>query len=729
MSVTAINKAEGDQEAKPAKKNPADLYKFWTKEKDAAEKRLRSFTKQGNFVVRRFLDEREGKNDSQSFEGYLGDTPSRLNLFHTNVATMQSMLYGSIPKIEASREHQDPDDDVARVASVLYQRILEADVQTSGDDLATCFRSALQDRLLPGMGVARVRYDYESEKRNVLNPETLETTPTEFLTDEFCHAEYVHWQDFLWGWARTWAEVPWVGYRAWMTKTEAIARFGQKKAAKLEYKNQMPSGGDTKDEIYDKDQRNNVQKAEIWEFWHKGDKRVYWYSKGVELILDTVQDPLGLDGFYPSPAPMMANLTTSLFVPRADYVISQDLYNEIDELQSRIATITRAVKVVGVYDESAGGSVGRMLKEGVENDLIPVENWAMFAEKGGLDGSIDWFPVQEVVGTLMTLVQIQDGKIEQLYQITGMSDILRGGNTDQYAAASTQAIKAKMGSVRVQSLQDQFARFASDLAGLKCEVISKHFSPESIAVQSNAEFMPEFDQPLIPPAMQLMKSPVVKWRIDIRPESIAMVDYAQLKSERTEFLMGIATFIQSAAPMTQSVPGSMPFLLEMLKWGMAGFKGSNYLEGMMDKAIEMAKQAPPGGGEEEQRQQEQQAEQQRARMEHQFEMERIQAKAAADTQVQQTKFEGEIQKAMADHQAKMEQQQAKSQGDMAKIMADLRADLQIIATKLEADLAVEEAQSTFAAAEEELEHDNTMKEKAKDGQMAAVQQDRQTDSD
>ncbi|RLA29190.1 MAG: hypothetical protein DRR15_16510, partial [Gammaproteobacteria bacterium] len=528
--------------------------------------------------------------------------------------------------------------------------------------------------------------------------------------------DYVHWQDFRWGWARTWAEVPWMAFRSFLTKREVKERFSSKIAKSLEYKQQLPTGSANKDETFDTDQKNNVQKAEIWEIWSKQDAKVFWWSEGAELILDAEDDPLQLDGFWPIPRPMTANITTTLYQPRADYIMSQDLYNEIDELQSRISIITRAVKVVGVYDKSAGDSVGRMLKEGTENDLIPVDNWAMFAEKGGLSGTIDWFPVGDVVATLQTLIQIRDQTIELLYQITGMSDVMRGANTDQYTSDGTNQLKAKFGSIRVQALQDEFARFAGDLEALKAEVISKHYQPGSIIKQSSAEFLPNADLDKVQPALVLMQSPAIKWRINIRPESIAMIDYAQLKSERTEFLMAMATYIQSAQAAVQAVPGSLPILLEMLKWGMAGFKGSNYLEGTMDQAIDMAKKAPQGekddgkAKEGELKLQIEQIKAQSAKEKQQGEMQKLQLKSQLDMQTLQAKVQGEIAKINADSKADLTMEAEDARNELMKIEANLTASMQEIQANLEANLAVEEIQSTMAIAEQQVQHSNNMTE-------------------
>ena len=713
---TAISSASNqDMVETPEGNTPAQDQDFWSKEKDAFDKRTRLFLRQGNAIVRRFKDESRGETAGE--RDAIGiSQPFKLNLFWTNITTLQCMLFGSTPKIDVSREHQDPDDDVARVAATMYQRLLEVDVSSSGANLATTLKACLQDRLLPGLGTARVKYGYKSEEDLSLDTTTLEDQESETVTSEWCTTDYVHWQDFAWGWGRTWSEVPWVGFRSYLTKDEATTRFGEDSAKELEYKSQLPTGDAKEADVSDPDQKSNVQKAEVWEFWNRPDRKVYWWSKGASGVLDSKDDPLGLDGFFPCPMPMMANLTTTLTIPRADFVMAQDLYNEIDMLQTRISIITRAVKVVGVYNKNAGDSVGRMLKEGNENNLIPVDNWAMFADGGGLKGNIEWFPTEEVVTTLQTLQSIRDNTIELLYQVTGMSDILRGGDTDQYTSDGTNQLKAKFGSIRVQALQDQFAQFASDLDGLKAEVVSKHFNAESIVMQSSAQFLPQADMDKIPSALELMKSPDVKWRVQIRPESIAMMDYAQLKSERTEYLTATATFLQSATSVVQEVPGSLPVLLEMMKWGLAGFKGANYLEGTLDKAIVMASKPQPEEPDPEQ--QKLQQAQQMEQMKHQFEMEKIQAKSQADNMLNQQKFQLQMEQMQADHQAKMEQQMAKTQGEVQKIMKDLQSDLQVIAAKLQADVQVEQAQAEGQAAAEQVQFENTVEQSAIEHEFA-----------
>ena len=694
-------------EMAPKGKSPSEWHQHWQKELNASEKRIRIYRRQGVQVVERYLDDRQG-NKMGFGDNVMGR--ATLNLFHKNVSTLMAMLFGSEPQIDVSREHADPDDDVARVAALLYQRILQSHVEPSGEDLATVLKAALQDRLLPGMGTARVRYEMEYKTELAVNPLTGMEEEIDVLDYEYACMDYIHWQDVLWGWGRTWKEIPWWGFRNWLTKDEVSKRFGENVANNINYKNQTSTGTDQFVNAQFGDEKDNIQKAEIWEIWNKKDKTVYWFSQGSDLILDVKNDPLQLDNFWPMPRPMVANPTTTMFMPKADFLFAQDLYNEIDVLQNRIEIITNAIKVVGVYDKSAGDSVGRMLKEGMENNLIPVDNWAMFSEKGGLQGVMQWFPVQEIVGVLQTLQGVQASKMEQLYEITGMSDIMRGGNTDQYASGGTQQLKAKMGSIGVQELQDEFARFASDLEALKAEVISKHFSKESIVIQSNAGFLPEADKPKVAPALELMKSNDIRWRVNIRPESIAMVDYAQIKQERTEFLMAMAQFIQSASGAVSAIPGSLPILLELMKWTMAGFKGSEYLEGTLDQAIDMAKKSPQGDkpkepSPEELRMQIEQMKLQGAQQKQQGELVKIQTKAQADMQTHQAKIQGEIYKMQVDAEKDQTIAESQAQIRLMEIAREMESSLAEIQATMNANITVEEAQARFDIASQEVNHE------------------------
>ena len=596
------------------------------------------------------------------------------------------MLYGNLPKVDVSRRYQDSDDDVGRVAAETMERLLNCDINDNSDEYDTVLRTTLLDRLTAGLGVGRVRYDFKTAMQSDEQGQQIEK-----VVSEKAPIDYFFFQDVLWSWARTWSEVRWVAFRSYMTKDEIIERFGQEVADKVELKQQHSKESESRDES---DKQTAWMKAEVWEIWDKDKRQVIWYSKGCDKVLETKPDPLNLAKFFPCPRFFIANPTSTLFIPTPDYHLCQDLYNEIDSLQTRISVITDAVKVVGVYDSSSE-SLKRVFKEGIDNTLIPVDNWAMFAEKGGIRGQIDWVPIQDIVSTLDKLRGLRDETISLLQQISGMSDIMRGGVDNQYEGVGQSNMKAKFGSIRIQALQDEFAQFASDLMSLKAEVIAKHFDPLSIARYSNMQN--SIDKELLPQAIDLIKQfDDARLRIEIRPESVAMVDYAQIKAERTDYINALSMFMQSSAPLMDADPAAKPFLLKMLQWGLAGFKGSQEIEGVLDKAIEAAEK-PPAEGEnqpdpaQQAMQMQAQIDMQKEQAKQQGELAKIQAKAQADMSLRKQDMDADIQTSFAQAQAKQMEINADMSAKLAEIETKMRADIVVEQAKMEAHLAQTDA--------------------------------------
>lgn len=649
-----------------------DWHKHWKKEIDAEEKRNRKWRQKGDKVQERYLDVRETDANPDT------RTEFRINLFHSDTFTLKAFMYGQTPKAEAKRRFDDPNDDVARVAANMITRIINTSIKDTETeaDFGTVMQANLEDYLVPGLGIARVRYVYEEEKKEIpaqIGPMG-EMTPsrTEMqVTFEDAPIDYVHWRDFRWGYGRVWQKLPWIGYDVHLTKKEAAARFGAEKAEELDYRHKKLTTPENDTEGGDK--QDPQKTALVTEIWSKEHNKVFWYHKNCESVLDVKDDPLELEGFFPSPRPMIANASTTLFIPQPFFYLAQDLYNEVDQLSTRINIITNAVKVIGVYDKTHAKELSNMLEASVENDMIAVDSYAMMAEKGGLKGVIDFWPVDQIITTLDKLREMRREAIDLLHQVTGMSDILRGVS-EQYTGVGTQKIKANVGSVRIKYMQEELARLGSDTLSLKAEIICKHFEPKTIVQQSNAERSYDgADQQLLGQAIQLLKDPdTAVWRMQIKAESMAMIDWTQLKMDRTEFLNALATFMQSSAPLIEQDPSSAPVLMELLKWGLSGFKGGQEIEGILDKAIsDMQKRPPPQKDGEESEGDKAQAE-----------VAKIQASHQAKTAENEQKF-----------QQDMAKQAQKTRDDMQKLMAQFQTDMQEVMANLKADIIREVTQA------------------------------------
>lgn len=616
---------------------PAGKHRRWSVELKSAEKKAEKFNKSGTEIVKRFLDERDTKTRGET----------RWNIFSANVITLQAMLYDRPPSASVARRFADADDDLARVAGEILERNLNADIEDSGETFELAMLSALEDRLLPGLGVVRVRYEPQMGMSEpvaaILDPDTGEEQAPgieaqEVKEGEECETDYVHWQDFRWSPSRTWAEVRWVAFKALMSRTQLAKRFGDA-VAKL-----IPLAA-KKDRTEDKGE-TPWSRAEVWEVWDKETETVVWWCEGYSKLLDEKADPLGLDGFFPCPRPMMANTTTSSLMPRADFVLAEDLYNEVDTISTRITMLERAIRVTGAYDKA--NDALKDVVNGGDNKLYPVDNWAMFAEKGGLRGAVDYFPLEQISAALSTLRDYRRELMDALREITGMSDVMRGQAADSGSTATEQRIKARASGVRVRKLQNEFVRFATDVQKLKAEVILKHFDANTILDRSNCARTA--DAQLAPQAVALLKSNASDYRIEVKAETVALADFDALKSERMDVLAALATFFQAAAPVAQQIPGSEPYLLRMLQWTMSGMRGAATMEGILDQAITAAQK-------------------------------RADAVAAAPPQPQQD--------------PKLLALQLKGQQDLAKTQADLQADLVRTQAETQAHAAQEQAQAEW----------------------------------
>ena len=279
--------------------------------------------------------------------------------------------------------------------------------------------------------------------------------------------------------ARFWKETEWVARRLFPSRDDLCYEFGDKigKAVPLEMApdhDDMRDGGRAIEEAPD-----SQRKAVVFEIWHKPTRRVYTVAKGFDKYLEEPrEDPLNLDKFFPCPKPLFATMTNDTLEPVPDYLEYQDQALQIDDLTNRISLLTKALKVSGVYD-AANKDLARLLDEGNENKMIPVANWAQLSAKGGLDAATSFMPIKEIAETLEGLVAARDKVKQDMFEITGMSDIIRGQSDPRETAAAVQT-KGRWGSLRLQARQAAVARFCRDIIAMMGEVIAEHYTPEML---------------------------------------------------------------------------------------------------------------------------------------------------------------------------------------------------------------------------------------------------------
>jgi len=601
-------------------------------------------------IIKRYRDDNRSQNTNET---------AKFNILWSNVQTLIPAVYARLPKADVSRRFGD-NDQVGRVASLLIERALDYEIEHYPDFRST-MKHCVEDRFLGGRGTSWVRYEPHVQAidmpedglevtEDIDEPETGNQAlageePMEQIEYECAPVDYVHWKDFGHAVARTWEEVTAVWRWVYMTREALIERFGEEVGNKIPF----DAGPDTLKQ-YGQSTKEHTR-AKICEYWDKETGKVYWFSKSMPNIIDERDDPLELEGFFPCPKPLFATMTSDTLVPVPDFVLYQDQANELDILSDRIDGLVKALRVRGVYDASQP-ALQRLMTEGENNALLPVDTWLAFGEKGGLKGAIDFLPIDMIAQTLIQCYQARTEIKNQIYEITGLSDIIRGSSFAS-ETATAQQIKGQYASIRLRSMQEDVALFATGLLRLKAQVICTKFQPETILMYAAADQLQPEDQQLVPQALALLKDkPLRNFRVEVAADSLVQLDEQQMKRDRAEFISALGSFLREALPLGTQAPELVPMIGETMKFMVASFKGARQLEGAIDQGINQIVNRPPPQP------------QQNPEM----------LKMQADQQLQQTKMQAEGQLEQAKMQANMQVEQAKLQLEQAKAQREVEIE-------------------------------------------------------
>jgi hypothetical protein len=717
----------------------------------AYERETTKWRTRGEKIVKRYKDERSEAEFNVR----------RYNVLWSNTETLKPFLYSATPKPIVSQRGDDS-DPVGRQAAEVLERALVFTV--AEDHFGTSLRNARDDYLLPGRGTVWVRYvpEFKAAEPQISENNTDDAPETnanaglgdtlEVVAFETAVVDYVHWKDFGHDLARTWEEVDVVWRRVAMNRDALKRRFGDEVGAKI------PLDVKPEDQL-GKTAEDKAERAMIYEMWIKSEKRAVWLSKSMPDLLDDLEDPLQLDHFFPTPRPAYATVTTDSLIPVPDYAEYQDQAAELDDLTGRIALLTKAIKAVGVYDASVP-ALKQILDDGHDNTLIPVENWAALTEKGGLSGAVELLPMKEIAETLLSLYEAREKVKADLYEVSGMSDIIRG-NTAPEETATAQQIKSNFATKRLEERQREVERFARNAIDLLGNVIAVHFAPETLMRMTGVKLLTAQLKALIQQGQQmgaelqqaqqqaqqnpqlagnamalqqqvgvlaqqaqeglkqaglkpedaqyalskptwedvitlLRDQPRRRFAIDIETDSIVAPDDAQQQEQRTQFIQGITGYLEQAGQIGMADPQAIPLLGELLLFGARGFRVGRDLMDCLEDYIQQK---------EAQAKQPQPPKPDPAMAKVQADAQAAQQKLAADAQQSQAELQQEGQLAMLkahlDQQteamnARFAAQQAAQEASMNAMMERFKA---LLTARTQIEVAEINADATESAAQ------------------------------
>lgn len=702
----------------------------YVEEIDLYDRETQRWDRQSKRILKRYKDDRGGDGTIESQE-------RRYNILYSNTQNLLPSLYARNPKPDIQRRFKDA-DPIGRVASDILERCVSYFCDT--DHFSATSRQCVLDYILPGRGTSWIRYvphfkpsEEITDDQGPGDDEEDQAEAPEVIDYEEVVKDYVHRADYGHNICRTWDEVWLVWRKVYMTRKQLAERFKNLDEAQindipLDYKQQDNSG-----KVID----DGVSKAVIYEAWDKTRKIAVWLHKSVPDALDLRPDPLRLDCFFPCPKPLFANLANDTLIPTPMYVEYQDQASELDMLTARIAQMTKCLKVVGIYDASAEG-LNRMFNEGTENELIPVQQWALFAEKGGMAGAMQILDVKSIAAALLDCYSARDQVKRDLDEITGMSDIVRG-TTDPNETASAQTLKSGYANQRISDLQRDVQRFIREEIRIMTDVIANHFQIDTIKQISGVRLLTAAEkqayqnpmmghnggppmpqpgtapgipapqgaqmagqtQPLAPPPLppgvtpdqmeQMLQDPTWEdveqlihnqamrcFRIDIETDSIIKADEEAEKASRVEFLKASGQFLQQAVEAGQQQPELIPLLGQMLMFGVRAFPVGKELESAFNSTLQkLEKHAANPQPKPNPEMAKVQADAQLGQQKLQQEMQLAQQKAQLDAQTAQAEQQAQAQQSAQENQMEAQREQRKLEAEDRLQRDKMQGDMQL----------------------------------------------------
>lgn len=604
--------------------------------------------------------------------GKEGEKKEAFNILWANTEIKRQALYNTLPVPDIRRRFGDK-DPVAKAVSEILERSVAYTLDCGNFDEA--FANAVLTMILPGRAVTRIKYRAAFEKDE-------EGQDTDTIQSEKVECEQVQWDDFIRGPGKTWPEVPWIAFKHKLTKDEVKAKWPEF-AEKITYDVAAVSEGASEN----KTDSTVYKRACVYEIWDKDSRKVIWIAKEyADSPLEVVDDPLELSGFWPIPEPLVAIERPDSLIPITEYSQYCLLAKELESITRRRSRIVSAMRVRGVYDST----LAEMSKifEADDNDFIPAENLSRLIEAGGIEKAIWMMPLDKLIIVYRELGMQRQALISEIYELTGISDIIRG-NTNPNETLGAQQIKANFGSMRLDRQRQAVQRYIRDIVRIVAEIISEKFDRATLASMTGMNFPTEAEKMQVQGQIQLaamqaqidgnqaplqqlqaqaqavlskpswedieqvLKSDLQReYRIDIETDSTIVADVQRDQQAMTEFMNGMGQLFKYSADGINSGILTIDLAKKTVAAFMRKFKLGREVEDELENSMNQPAQANP------------------------------QAEAAqAQAQAEQQKMQMEMQRIQAESQAAMQKLQAETQAYMAKIQGDMQAQ----AMKLEAE--------------------------------------------
>jgi hypothetical protein len=408
----------------------------------------------------------------------IGGESRRYNIFWANTQTLKPLVYSNLPNPNVTRRFLNEDEN-ARIASELIERSLNFFLEDGSSNVV--FNKVRDDFLIVGRGLARVYINpaevVEIEEENELGE--IEVVEDLDLSTKKVGVKYVCWDDLVISPEKEWDKVRWVAFRHKLNRDQLVEKFGEKgKKVNLDSTILVKD----KDDFSSFAETESFQVAEVWEYWDKESKRVTWFTNST--ILEDAEDTYNLKDFFPIARPVGSDSDPASLLPIPLYRMYKSQAEELNEIDSRIKSLVQQCKFTGVYNSIGENQDIKSFLNGVDGQFTPMKT----ISNANIKDSIYTKPLNEIITTIAQLNDQKARVIQNIRDITGLSDIVRG-TTLASETATAQRLKGDFAISRIQPLQREFAVFVRNTVRLMAELITENYSIEELAKITNLQIV------------------------------------------------------------------------------------------------------------------------------------------------------------------------------------------------------------------------------------------------
>ncbi len=529
------------------------------------------------------------------------DVKRRINCWSFVVNSIIPAYYSRLPDIECNLRSDRENEPVKLLASLIAEKAANYQIDEENDTHQVLYHFTSQ-YLLTGIGCYWLKYTPSIEGEEV--------------TGERVQLESLCYDDYLCSDARKADEITWKARRAFLSKEEAIARFGEDKIKGINF-DFVEQSDNSKDIQQAVDLEKGYQsKAAVWEIWCKESGKVYWLNYESDTkgeLLDEDLPPISLADFYPC-AELIANPAPNSVIPTSAYTLAKDSILETERLTERKHATLQAIRTNFLYDSILGDQVSSLFTDDLKG--YAVTNKAI-NQVGKLSDMIEFTPIEPYVRALEIFTTAQQESLNRVFEQAGSSDLMRG-MTNPQESATAQDLKHTYTSLRFSVPQRQIAETTEKAFNILTEILCEAFDPATIIETSNAlALLPDVQEQIqqtqpaqmqqapMPPqpviqqnpialvvqAVQLLKNDFVRrFSIAIKTDSMIALDERENRAERLELMQASSDALAKLMPIAQSNPNLVDAIKLQYQFVLRAYKGAKEIEPELMAVFDAVKQ-------------------------------------------------------------------------------------------------------------------------------------------